>query len=390
MLMLAGCSKEAPKPEPAKAEEKRAPGEVQLDAAMVKSGNIVSVETRSQPAVLRANGRLTVNEERTWHVDSLVDGRVLQLLVNIGDRVSAGQVVAKMHSHEVHEARSEYQRAKTDLAKAQSQRSFAERTRDRVKRLYDLKAASLEQTEHAESQLRDAVSAVKNAEIELERTRVHLVEFLDVSADDHPDHKPGEFIHEEDLVPVKSRNGGVVTKRDTSVGAVLKAADLVLEVSDLSAVWMIAALPEEYLGKVKTGMTAAVHVQAYPDEVFSGKIARLGDQLDAETRTVPVRIVLANPGQRLRPEMYAVAEIAAGGAAEALFVPQSALQDLNGQAVVFLDQGGGKYAVRPVRTGRIQGANVEVLEGLAAGERVVSRGGFVLKSQMFKSSLAEE
>jgi RND family efflux transporter MFP subunit len=153
---------------------------------------------------------------------------------------------------------------------------------------------------------------------------------------------------------------------------------------------MIAALPEEYLGKVKTGMTAAVHVQAYPDEVFSGKIARLGDQLDAETRTVPVRIVLANPGQRLRPEMYAVAEIAAGGAAEALFVPQSALQDLNGQAVVFLDQGGGKYAVRPVRTGRIQGANVEVLEGLAAGERVVSRGGFVLKSQMFKSSLAEE
>jgi cobalt-zinc-cadmium efflux system membrane fusion protein len=88
--------------------------------------------------------------------------------------------------------------------------------------------------------------------------------------------------------------------------------------------------------------------------------------------------------------MYAVAEIAAGGAAEALFVPQSALQDLNGQAVVFLDQGGGKYAVRPVRTGRIQGANVEVLEGLAAGERVVSRGGFVLKSQMFKSSLAEE
>jgi membrane fusion protein, heavy metal efflux system len=393
MLSLAGCTKEAPKPpEPAKAEEKRAPGEVHLDAAMVKSGNIVSVavETRSQPAVLRANGRLTVNEERTWHVDSFVDGRVLKLMVNVGDRISAGQVVAQMHSHEVHEARSEYQRAKTDLAKAQSQRSFAERTRDRLKRLYDLKAASLEQTEQAESQLRDALSAVKNAEIELERTRVHLVEFLDVSADDHPDHKPGEFIHEEDLVPVKSRNGGVVTKRDTSVGAVLKAADMVLEVSDLSTVWMIAALPEDLLGKVKVGMTATVRVQAYPDEVFAGKIARLGDQLDAETRTVPVRIVLANPGQKLRPEMYGVAEIAAGGAEDALFMPQSAVQDLNGQAVVFVDQGEGKYAVRPVRTGRIQGANVEVLEGLAAGERVVSRGGFVLKSQMFKSSLAEE
>ena len=182
----------------------------------------------------------------------------------------------------------------------------------------------------------------------------------------------------------------MVTKRETSVGAVVKAADMVLEVSDLATVWMIAALPEDMLGKVKVGMTATVRGQAYSDEVFTGKIARLGDQLDAETRTVPVRIVLANPGQKLRPEMYGVAEIAAGGAEDALFMPQSALQDLNGQAVVFLDKGEGKYAVRPVRTGRIQGGNVEVLEGLAAGERVVSRGGFVLKSQMFKSSLAEE
>lgn len=392
VLCLAGCTKEAPKPEPAKAEEKPAPGEVHLNAAMVKSGNIVSVavETRSQPTVLWANGRLTVNEERTWHVDSFVDGRVMQLMVNVGDRVSAGQVVARMHSHEVHEARSEYQRAKTDLAKARSQRSFAERTRDRMKRLYELKAASLEQYDLAESQLRDALSTVRNAEIELERTRVHLVEFLDVPAEDHPEHKPGEFLHDEDLVPVKSRNGGVVTKRDTSLGAVLKAADMVLEVSDLSTVWMIAALPENLLGKVKVGMTAAVQVQAYPDDAFPGRIARLGDQLDPETRTVPVRIILANPGQRLRPEMYGVAEIAAGGAEDALYIPQSALQDLNGQAVVFVDKGEGKYAVRPVRTGRIQRANVEVLEGLTAGERVVSRGGFVLKSQMFKSSLAEE
>jgi cobalt-zinc-cadmium efflux system membrane fusion protein len=88
--------------------------------------------------------------------------------------------------------------------------------------------------------------------------------------------------------------------------------------------------------------------------------------------------------------MYGVAEIAAGGSTEALFVPPGALQDMNGQAVVFLDKGEGRYAVRPVRTGRTQGELVEVLEGLAAGDRVVSRGGFVLKSQMFKSSLAEE
>jgi len=249
-----------------------------------------------------------------------------------------------------------------------------------MKRLLELKAASLEQAEHAESQLRDAESAVKNAQIELERTRVHLVEFLDVPAE----------AHQDEAVPIKSRNGGTVIKRETSVGAVVKAADGVYVVSDLTSVWMIAALPEDQLGKVRVGMNAQVKVQAYPDEVFAGKIVRLGDQLDVETRTVPVRIALANPGQKLRPEMYAVAEIGAGGVAEATMMPQAALQDFNGQAVVFIDLGDGKYVVRPVRTGRVQGANVEVLEGLVAGDRVVSRGAFVLKSQMFKSSLAEE
>jgi len=130
VLLLAGCTKEAPKPEAkAPAEAAKTPGEVRLDAAMVKSGNIISVEVdkRSEPLVLRVNGRLTVNEDRTWHVDSFVDGRVQQMHVNVGDRVSAGQVVARLHSHEVHEARSEYQRAKTELAKTRSQQSFAQR-----------------------------------------------------------------------------------------------------------------------------------------------------------------------------------------------------------------------------------------------------------------------
>jgi membrane fusion protein, heavy metal efflux system len=392
LLGLVSCSKEAPKPVAEAEKEKKTPGEVRLDAAMVSSGNVVSVavEEKSQPLTLRVNGRLTANEERTWHVDTLVEGRVLKLYANVGDRVAAGQVLAQLHSHEVHEARSEYQRAKTDLAKLQSQRTFAERTRDRMKRLFGLKAASLEQTEQAESQLRDATAAVKNAEIELERTRVHLVEFLDVSAEDHKDHKPGEFEHPEDMVPVKTRNGGVVVSREASVGAVVKAADSVFVVSDLSSVWMIAAMPEEHLGKIRVGMTAEVTVQAFPEQPFVGKIVRLGDQLDAQTRTLPVRIVLANPGQKLRPEMYATASVAVGGAGTAMFVPQSALQDMNGQSIVFVDLGGGRYAARPVKTGRIQGASVEISEGLEPGQKVVSRGGFVLKSQMFKSSLAEE
>lgn len=397
LVLLAGCGRDtspstAEKGAAPQTEEKRAPGEVQLDPAMIRSGGVASSPAleRSAPQVLRVSGRVTANEERTWRVGAVTEGRVIQLVANPGDTVTKGQVIARMHAHELHETRSEHQRAKTELARLQAQRRLAERSRDRAKRLYELKAASLEQLENAEGQLRDATAAVENATTELERTRIHLVEFLDVPADDHPDHKPGEFTHDEDLVPLRSPNSGVVIARPVTTGSVVRPGEEVYLISDLSVVWMIAALPEEHLSKVRTGMAARVTVQAYPNETFAGRITRLGSELDPQTRTVPVRILLENRSGKLRPEMYAAVEFPLGQSQTGVYIPLAAVQDLNGQAIVFVDQGGGKYNMRPVQLGRTEGESVEVLAGLKTGDQVVHQGAFVLKSQMLKSSLAEE
>lgn len=310
-------------------------------------------------------------------------------MVNPGDRVKKDQVLAGLHSHDLHEARAQYRKATNDVTHQRSSVIYAQRQRDRYKRLFDLKAASQEQLEHSEAELKNAQNALANNEIELERTRRHLVDFLQVSPDDHDDHKEGELEHDNDLILVKSPAEGVVLTRKVSVGSVTSAGEELFEIADLSSLWMIAALSEEHLSRVRLGMSVRVKVQAYPDHWFGGRIRRLGEQLDAETRTVPVRVELSNPSGRLKPEMFAVAELEAGGSASAIFVPETAVQQVDNQPVVFVREAGNKFAVRQVGVGKPIDGQVEILNGLKVGETIVTKGSFTLKSQLLKGSLGE-
>lgn len=165
--------------------------------------------------------------------------------------------------------------------------------------------------------------------------------------------------------------------------------DELFVISDLSTVWMIAAVNEEDLGKVRLGMPVTVRIQAYPDRTFPGRVTKLGDQLDPATRTIPVRVELANAQGRLKPEMYATAEINAGGSAEGIFIPESAVQQVDGKPTVFVRSGADRFEARVVETGRIVDHQLEVTRGLSVGERIVTQGSFTLKSQLLKGSLSE-
>lgn len=335
-------------------------------------------------------GRVTPDEEKTHETSAIIDGLVRKIFVKVGDRVTAGQVLARMHSHDIHEARSEFQKAKVELARLEAQRGFAEKSRDRLKRLLDLKAASQEQLELAERDVRNTSAAIEAAKVELTRARIHIEEFLDVTAEDPPGHKPGELDHDDDLIPIKAPSAGIVLSRAVNTGTVVKPGDELFVISDLTSVWMVASVPEEALGKVRAGVNAQVFVRAFEDRPFTGRITRIGDQLDAETRTVQARIVLANTHGQLKPEMYATAEIVSGGSEEALYVPQESVQELNGHAIVFVQTGEDRFVARAVETGARAGGLVAIRSGLDASSRVAARGAFVLKSQMLKSTLVEE
>jgi len=153
---------------------------------------------------------------------------------------------------------------------------------------------------------------------------------------------------------------------------------------------MIAAVSEEHLSTLRVGMLVRVHVQAYSARAFSGRITRLGEELDPITRTIKARVELPNPGGKLKPEMYATAEIELGRSEPGLFVPQSAVQEINGRNTVFVEAAGDRFEARPVQLGRTLGDTMEIASGLRPGERIVTRGSYVLKSQLLKGALGEE
>jgi cobalt-zinc-cadmium efflux system membrane fusion protein len=396
MLMI-GCSKDKPRVAEAKvaAEAPQVPadnGVIKLDEAAQKQGSVVveRVRVRSVPQALRANGKLGLNENQTWRVGAVTEGRIVKVLANAGDHVEEGQILARMHSHMIHEARADYRRSVGELARLKAAEEYAMRGRDRARRLLEIKAGSVAEAERADSEYRNAQTATRNGEIEVERTRRHLLEFLQIPPD-VPDHDP-DMPHEDDqdLIPIKAPASGTLLTRNVTPGTVVQPSMDLFVISDLSSLWMIAELNEEYLPRVKPGMPVRVYVMAYPDAPFAGKIGRLGAELDPTTRTVRVRVDLPNRGARLKPEMYGTAEIELGGSEPALFVPQEALQELRGETVVFVRRAADRFEARPVELGRTVEGLREVTRGLDSGAAVVTAGSFTLKSQAMKATLGQE
>lgn len=206
-LLLTGCSKEPPAPAKTQTPTTQAgagPREVVLDATALKRADLAheTVRVRSLPQMLRTTGRVALNENQTWRVGAVTEGRITNILVNPGDDVRQGQTLARMHSHDIHESRAQYRKAVAELTRLEAVQTQAQRMRDRVRRLYHLKAASLEQTEMSETELSNAQTAVSNGRVEVERTKRHLTEFLQIPADTR-DHAP-EAPHEDsaDLIPI--------------------------------------------------------------------------------------------------------------------------------------------------------------------------------------------
>jgi len=390
-LLMAACQKPAMKQEAAAAAP-AAPRFVELDQAALEQAGLV-IETaveRAVPVTVRANGRLAANEERTWRVGAITDGRIMQVLVRVGDSVEKGQVLARMFSHDVHESRAQYRRALAEYHRLQSNLEYARRQRDRVRRLLEMKAASQEQLDTAENELRNAETALRAAEIEVNRTREHLVGFLEIPVEGPEHYEPGAPRSDADLIPIRAPAAGTVISRLVTAGSVVQASSELFVISDLSTIWVIAHVQEEFLPSVRPRMTGAVSVQAYPERRFWGRVIRVDEKLDPETRTVQAIVELDNRGGLLKPEMYATVELEAGAGQRGLFIGQTAIQDLNGQPTVFVETRPGRFEPRPVETGRTLDKLVEIRRGLRAGERVVTEGSFVLKSHLLKSTLSED
>ena len=174
---------------------------------------------------------------------------------------------------------------------------------------------------------------------------------------------------------------GVVLERTAVEGMKAAAGDTLFRIADIAQMWVLADVPEHDLGSVKVGQSVTVRVRSLPGRSFSGKVGVIYPQVNTQTRTTRVRIELPNPEGVLLPDMYADVEVATGGGKAVVAVPDDAVIDTGAKQVVLVDKGEGRFEPREVAVGSRGGGFMEIREGLAAGETVVTSANFLIDAE---------
>jgi len=320
--------------------------------------------------VVSATGKVEANADRIAHVSPRISGKVVAVRASLGDSVSAGQTLATLDSVELGEAINRYHQSKTRLSLAQS-------NMDRITALVEKKIAARKDILQAETEYKMA-----QTELHTDEERLSL---YGVSASDLAGNK-----HKRPLLPVRSPIGGIIIEKHAIVGELSDPSKSLYTVADLSSVWVLVDINEKDLSKVRKGQGAIVSVGAFPDLKLKGRVTYIADLVDEATRTVKARIEVANPGRKLKPEMFASVELALPADTPAvLAVPEDAFQELEGNKVLFVTENGTEFEPRRVELGRASGGMAEVVAGLKEGERYAAKGSFLLKSEMQKGELGE-
>lgn len=354
----------------------KAQAEQKIEVAPVELGTAVVNQ--------RAKGNIALPDNATWRVGVLAEGRVETVYFNLGDSVQKGQVLARMHSHDVHEARAAYANAAAERTRLQAAEALAQKNYERSQRLYALKAESVSQVETAKQELVNTQSATREADNNLLRESRHIEEILGLRTE-----VPVDKSDDADLIPIKAPAAGRILQKNVTPGSTISASTDAFVIGDLSRLWMLASVDGATLSKMHLGQAATVTLPDVPGATYAGKVTNLGQSFDPVTRLMQVRIEIKNPDSRLRPEMLSSAEFATGTGVTAVLVPQEALQQVNGQDVVFVRIAPDRFRIKPVQMGETMSGNIRILQGLKPGEQVITKGSFIAKSQLLKSSIGD-
>lgn len=335
-------------------EHSQATSEINLSPEAIKSAGIELQELK--PVKLRPQlkvpGEIKFNPKLYYRLTSRVAGRVEQLLVFEGDRVKQGQCLAKLFSLPYLEALTELR-----LAYERWQR--------------------LDQLRREEKQA--AWSILESA-----RAKLKLLGLNDREIDDLLGQPAAD-----QLYCLKAPISGQVISRQVLNGDQVEAGAVLLEIASTETLWVEIFIQEKDLSRISPGAQALVRVQAYPGMEFKGQLRYLGPTVEESTRLVKGRLELENQSGLLKPGMYAEVFLPAQEMTE-LAVPDEAVQELSGQKVIFVSEDGRKFNVRPVRVGEEIDGWRPVLQGLSLGEKYVSRGAFIIKSELLKATFEED
>jgi RND family efflux transporter MFP subunit len=300
---------------------------------------------KSLDKVVRASGRIEADERRVYAISPKFEGYVERLHVSAtGQTVGKGQALFEVYSPELVSAQREYAIASQGVQTLKDAGSDAQAS---MKQLADASLLRLKNWDISDEQIK----ALSRAG-ETKRT-----------------------------LTFRSPVSGIVTEKKALQGMRFMPGEALYQITDLSSVWVLADVFEQDIGLAKSGAKAKVMIAAYPDKPFDGKISYVYPTLKAETRSVQVRIELANPGQLLKPGMFAQVELAVTAGQKVVTVPLSAVIDSGTRRIVLVQAGEGRFEPREVKLGLRSDNYVEVLEGVQDGEQVVVSANFLIDAE---------
>ena len=344
------------------------------------------VEPQAIAGSIAATGKVLVMEDRTASIGPVHEGRIVNLYAGQGSVVRKGQRLADLESADIDEAEAEYLKALADYENATrtaaAEIKFAQATYDRTKMLYEktiTAGKNLQQAEHdLEVAKATAASSISGARVAVTNARRHLLILgLKDSTIDQLASKPNLA---SSVFSLTAPISGTVVERNATIGATVGSDANLFKIIDLSSVWIDANVFEKDLARVRRGQEVKVTVPAFQNVTFSGRVILISSVVNADTRTVQVRTEVPNPGGNLKPDMFANVEIITDAHGSAISIPQSAVLDDGGKAIVFVAKG-NVYEKRVVTTGIQSNDRVEILDGLQAGDKVVVKGNYLLLQQ---------
>ena len=300
------------------------------------------------PSQLLVTGTVIPDISRNVPVISLASGRVVDIRARLGDTVKKGQLLLRVRSDDISGGFDAYRKAISDELLARKQL-------DRAKDLYTHGAIAQQDLEVAQDTEDDAKTTLDTA-----------TEHLRLLGTD-PDDPKG-------IVDIHAPVSGVITDQEVTNAAFVQAYSTPnpFTISDLTTVWIVCDVYEADMANVRVGQPAEIKLNAYPDKVLKGKISNIGSILDPNIRTAKVRIEVANPGEMMRPGMFATATLFGKEKRTYTAVPASAIVHLHDRDWVFIPAQEKFKRIQVISGEQLSNSMQEILSGLQPGQQIVT------------------
>ncbi|MFA5833940.1 MAG: efflux RND transporter periplasmic adaptor subunit [Bacteroidota bacterium] len=370
-ITLFGCSgKEEPKIEESHTEHSEI---VQLSTEAIKEIKLETeiVSFRPFTGYLTIPAKVLTNQDNEAQIGSLVQGRVHQVFVKVGDFVKAGQILMTVEGLDVGEIKAGFLIAKAAL-------DYTKANYERQKKLYDEKIGSQKSLLESQSEYEKAL-----AEYKAEDKKIHSVGLSDADINDE---KKSEE-HTSGTLSIKSSINGIVVERNVVIGQSVDVTSNAFKIINTSNVWVDGQVYEKDIAKIYQKTNAVFSSATYQNEKFNGRIIYIGQTIDEQSRTITVRGEFSNTNGKLKPQMFGDLKIPIESNAKAIMMLDEAVVKEAGIEYVFVQTSDTTFEQRKVSTGTVVDGRIEIRAGLTIGEDVVSKGVFYLKSELKKEEI---